>query len=249
MSPRDALWAALALALSDELGAATVPALWEELSASADPTIDSFSLEDLQVDLQRVLLARLSRDQAVRVLRKTFAGLVTIAGSDEQTKVSASATKNRELGRPPSNQEVRRTEQPSIVPRPTRHKVEYVEHSEVAVIVAVGTIDEMCARASSGRFPYLVILTGPQLGQTLELRNLEAILGRSSSCDLVVSDEGVSRMHAKFVLKGPNVALVDLGSTNGTFVNEERIANEAMLQHGDHVRLFNTALKFFNVAP
>ena len=56
---------------------------------------------------------------------------------------------------------------------------------------------------------------------------------------LLLSDASVSRIHARFVEKEGRVALMDLNSTNGTFINGIRLEqNESMvLEHGDEIRL------------
>ncbi|MEM9454948.1 MAG: FHA domain-containing protein [Myxococcota bacterium] len=69
------------------------------------------------------------------------------------------------------------------------------------------------------------------------LRNAETILGRSQSTDVVLEARGVSREHAKIVMRdGQTATLVDLESRNGTFVNGERI-DLMVLEEGDELHL------------
>lgn len=60
--------------------------------------------------------------------------------------------------------------------------------------------------------------------------------GRSTGCDVVIPDQFVSRQHAEFYVKGGHFFVKDLGSTQGTFVNDEQVS-EAELRAGDEVRL------------
>jgi FHA domain len=71
----------------------------------------------------------------------------------------------------------------------------------------------------------------------------ELILGREqSSADLVIPDPGVSRRHARILQQNGGVIVEDLGSSNGTYVNGERISGPVELAAGDEVQLGNTVL-------
>jgi pSer/pThr/pTyr-binding forkhead associated (FHA) protein len=68
-------------------------------------------------------------------------------------------------------------------------------------------------------------------------------IGRSHENDITINDERVSRNHLQIVQdNNGNVSAVDLGSTNGTFVNEQRITGTVQLQPNDTVKIGNTAL-------
>ena len=68
----------------------------------------------------------------------------------------------------------------------------------------------------------------------------EYFVGRSSECALVLVEDMISRQHAKFVVEHGAVTLVDLGSTNGSFVNGERVSRQ-VLKEGDRI-LFGTSI-------
>jgi hypothetical protein len=74
-----------------------------------------------------------------------------------------------------------------------------------------------------------------------------AVIGREG-CDIVLADPRVSRRHATLHLLDSGPAIEDLGSSNGTFVNELRITGVMALAPGDRVRLGNTVLRFGTVA-
>jgi hypothetical protein len=80
---------------------------------------------------------------------------------------------------------------------------------------------------------------GPTPGQRTEL-NLQArsvLIGRDPACNLVVNDIEVSRRHARLVAQSGGYAIEDLGSTNGTFVNEARLKDIVTLMPGSTIRL------------
>jgi hypothetical protein len=64
-----------------------------------------------------------------------------------------------------------------------------------------------------------------------------AVLGRGDAAEIRLSDPFASSRHARVVLQGGVVVLEDLASTNGTYLNEERLAGIAPLHHGDRVRI------------
>src|SRR4051812_29648482 len=92
--------------------------------------------------------------------------------------------------------------------------------------------------------PQIRVKNGKQKGKVLSLNGQERLLiGRDNSCGLQILDQGVSREHAEIFRVGEMVFIRDLGSRNGSFVNDERIEEE-LLREGDVVRVGNTQLLF-----
>ncbi|MDF3069148.1 MAG: diguanylate cyclase [Polyangiaceae bacterium] len=90
----------------------------------------------------------------------------------------------------------------------------------------------------------LFTLTGRQQGAVFPLQGEELDLGRDPSRAVNLDDEAVSREHARLVRRADGIYLEDAGSTNGTFLNEERVSGAQRLEDGDHIRLGNTTVRF-----
>jgi hypothetical protein len=68
------------------------------------------------------------------------------------------------------------------------------------------------------------------------------VVGRGAEADLRINDPGISRRHAEFRLDGRQVSVTDLGSTNGTVVDGQKVRQSTTLRDGAQVRLGNTDL-------
>ncbi|MCE7870954.1 EAL domain-containing protein [bacterium CPR1] len=84
---------------------------------------------------------------------------------------------------------------------------------------------------------WLLVLTGQSAGQLLELRSLETLVGRATTCQLALEDRGVSREHARITrCVDGSYRLSDLDSTNGTYVDGQRVVQK-VLEEGDELGL------------
>jgi two-component system, cell cycle response regulator len=90
----------------------------------------------------------------------------------------------------------------------------------------------------------LVVIHGLDLGRKYDLMKETTVVGRSSKADIQVDQEAISRNHAKFSITGNRVSLKDMGSTNGTYVNDELITTDMQLRNGDLVKIGRTIFKF-----
>lgn len=93
-------------------------------------------------------------------------------------------------------------------------------------------------------WPALVVTSGPQRGQSFTIADGAVVLGRETTAELVLDGSMVSRRHARLRSAGGQVLLEDLGSTNGTFVNGDRLAGTHRLTVGDRIRVGDVDLQF-----
>ena len=101
----------------------------------------------------------------------------------------------------------------------------------------------------SGSGAVLVVQEGAgRTGETIAITRSPVVIGRLSSVDIVLADANVSRRHAELRREEVGWKLKDLGSTNGTFVNNKPIT-EGDLQDGDRLLFGNSELVFNTVPP
>jgi len=82
-----------------------------------------------------------------------------------------------------------------------------------------------------------VMRSGPTPGVTFPLEGDQLIIGRDASNSVAINDAEISRKHSRLSFQGGKYVLEDLGSTNGTFVNGQRLAGPVVLKPGDVVSL------------
>jgi len=99
---------------------------------------------------------------------------------------------------------------------------------------------------------YLLLANnGPQAGRKYELKGDRWILGRHPDCHIVIEVGAVSRNHCQVVREGGHYYIEDLGSRNGTFVNEdaEKLEGRRELKTGDVIRVCDVSFTFSSDAP
>lgn len=113
--------------------------------------------------------------------------------------------------------------------------------------IVLGAAEAAAIRAEHGLKPArFVVLAGPGLraGSTIEVAR-RSTAGRDHESEIRLDgDEFASARHARIDPRPDGVWVEDLGSTNGTFVNGERITSARRLEQGDVVRVGETELRF-----
>ena len=89
----------------------------------------------------------------------------------------------------------------------------------------------------------LVVVRGPNAGSRFLLDREATTVGRHPDSDIFLDDVTVSRRHAEVLLSGDRVSVRDLGSLNGSYVNNERV-DERDLESGDEVQIGRFKLLF-----
>jgi two-component system, cell cycle response regulator len=106
------------------------------------------------------------------------------------------------------------------------------------------TIVTEAPRPSERSKAVLVVTNGNDVGRVISLSDA-VTLGRSEECGARLHDDSLSRVHAQVVRVVGNWMFADKGSTNGSYVNDQRVERPTRLADGDRIRLgANTALRF-----
>jgi ABC transport system ATP-binding/permease protein len=83
----------------------------------------------------------------------------------------------------------------------------------------------------------LILKEGPNQGECYVLESSELVIGREPGVELQIEAPGVSRRHARLLLQESGYLLEDLGSSNGTFLNGQRLTAQTLLKTGDRIGL------------
>jgi two-component system, cell cycle response regulator len=88
----------------------------------------------------------------------------------------------------------------------------------------------------------LVITDGPETGREFQISGSLSI-GRDASAGIVIDDDEISRRHAVVTRDGDELVILDLDSTNGTWLNDQRVESGHRVRIGDRMRIGATVLE------
>jgi hypothetical protein len=97
--------------------------------------------------------------------------------------------------------------------------------------------------ALRGAMLYLIVVDGVNPGRCYPLANGEITIGRQGDHTIVLTDDRVSRNHARISAERGQAIITDLNSTNGTFVNDARVQGQKTLSPGDQIQVGTTAFQ------
>jgi two-component system, cell cycle response regulator len=110
----------------------------------------------------------------------------------------------------------------------------------------VTKISKLNERVAGSAESCLVQIHGPELGKRYVLDDEELTIGRDVKNHIVVDLDNVSRRHARISLRQGRHFVSDLGSTNGTYLNDEEVLEEMPLRTGDFVKVGGSIFKFLS---
>ena len=83
----------------------------------------------------------------------------------------------------------------------------------------------------------LTMRSGPNPGTVFTLEGEQLSIGRDSSNEIAINDAEISRRHARLTFQGGKYVIEDMGSTNGTYVNGQRLTGQRVLKSGEVIAL------------
>jgi pSer/pThr/pTyr-binding forkhead associated (FHA) protein len=89
----------------------------------------------------------------------------------------------------------------------------------------------------------LVVTEGPLRGTTLPLGSTAVLIGRAPSCTLVLDDDYSSSRHARVYPEGGQWLVEDMGSTNGTFLDDQKVTSAVQVRPGAQIRIGQSVLE------
>ena len=89
----------------------------------------------------------------------------------------------------------------------------------------------------------LVVTAGPLTGTKITLGDQPILIGRADDSTLVLTDDFASSRHARLTNRGGSWYVEDLGSTNGTYLDQQRVQGPMLVQPGQVIRIGQTALE------
>ena len=101
------------------------------------------------------------------------------------------------------------------------------------------------AKQESTERAYMVVIAGPDVGEMFPV-GMGGLVGRGDEVAIRLTDTEASRNHAQVVVSNQGVQIRDLGSTNGTFVNDVIVQEPQVLQDGDRVQIGTTTILKFS---
>ena len=99
-------------------------------------------------------------------------------------------------------------------------------------------------RSRTGKTPRKAKLIDPggKEGKSYDLDG-ELLIGRAEKCHIVLEDAYASQVHARLFLRGESVLIEDMGSTNGTYLNGQKVTSPTEVFRGDKVKIGKTVLE------
>lgn len=110
-------------------------------------------------------------------------------------------------------------------------------------VTAVTAISKIQKRAFA-RSSALVVIYGEELGRKYDLDEGKLSIGRSSKSDIQIDHDSVSRQHVRITVTEGQAEIEDVGSTNGTFLNDESLEGRVQLRNNDLIKVGRTVFKF-----
>ena len=114
-------------------------------------------------------------------------------------------------------------------------------------VTTISDLAKLTRPESNAGKSFVVMIHGEFLGRRFEIEHQPVTIGRGSDCTIQLQDDSVSRRHCTIVPDPTGILLNDLGSTNGTYVNNE-VIDQHLLRENDRIQVGRSIFKFLTGA-
>jgi len=118
------------------------------------------------------------------------------------------------------------------------------DDGEVTRVANLGELQQELRAKTQRDRAYLIVLAGSNVGEMYRVEEGETFLGRGQTATIKLTDDGISRKHARIFQQGGEVLIEDMQSANGTIVNGSPVTMQ-LLKDGDKIRLGSTTILKF----
>ena len=98
-------------------------------------------------------------------------------------------------------------------------------------------------RAKRNAEPHLTVIEPASEAGRVFMLSDEVTVGRAAGCQVTIDDTFASQMHARLYVRDGQLLVEDLGSTNGTWLNRQKVTGPAVIQRGDRLQVGNTVME------
>ncbi|MBW2263968.1 MAG: GGDEF domain-containing protein [Deltaproteobacteria bacterium] len=126
-------------------------------------------------------------------------------------------------------------------------KDEHIE-GETTMVTSLEDLYPNMGKQLVSKKAYLIVIAGNSVGEMYQIRKEEIHIGRDRTSDIIITDVGISRGHARiFHDAGGDLCIEDLKSTNGTFVNGDEVQKRVLID-GDRIQFGRTTILKFSLS-
>jgi diguanylate cyclase (GGDEF)-like protein len=134
------------------------------------------------------------------------------------------------------------------MPEDENEKKDPQVEGEATMVTSLEDLYPNMGKQAFNKKAYLIVIAGNSVGEMYQIRKDEINIGRDRTSDIIITDVGISRGHARIIHdESGDLCIEDLRSTNGTYVNGEQVTKR-LLRDGDRIQFGRTTILKFSLS-